>query len=243
MNNKIKNFTKIYCNPFSMLAKLPIKIKSIDFDNYFHYLAIAFVTFLTLSNIAVTKICDFYGNIMPGGMVFFSFLYVINDVVTEIYGFQKGRRMIFLGLLATIIFNFLLYIVVLIPPAPGVVNNDAFDKVFSFSPRIFTASLISYFIGENINAIILTVLKRKYNGKIFVFRAVLSTFVGSMIEGSLFFAFIFWNILDSYTILKMILTTSIIKVGVEILVMPVSICLISLISRSGDYISYTKPHL
>ncbi|MDX1916639.1 MAG: queuosine precursor transporter [Rickettsiaceae bacterium] len=232
VNNKLKHLAKLQ-EPMSILAgKFNRGIFSLDYNLTFYYLSIAFVLFLTLSNIAVTKLCNFFGYIMPGGMIFFPLLYVINDVVTEVYGFQKSRKMIFWGMFATIIVNLLLYIVVLLPSAQGAASVNAFDQIFSLSPRVFGASLISYFIGENINAIILTILRRKLNGRIFISRALLSTLIGSFIEGSMFFSFIFWNILDFPKIIDMTLTTSIAKVLIEILVMPISILLIKLIRES-----------
>ncbi len=208
----------------------------IAYNDYYNYLLFAFIIFLTLSNIAVTKLCNFFGNSMPGGMIFFPFLYVINDVVTEVYGFRKGRRMIIAGLISTILINLLLYVVVLIPSAPGFENNDAFHKIFSLSPRIFLASLASYFVGENINSFILTILKIKYSGRVFVFRAIISTLIGSLIEGSLFFCFIFYGTLPLGAIFEMAIKTSLVKMIVEILVMPISVYIIYIIKSHKDYI-------
>jgi uncharacterized integral membrane protein (TIGR00697 family) len=196
---------------------------------YFSILSLSFILLLLLSNIAGTKLCDYWGFTMTGGIIFFPFLYIINDIITEIYGFMASRHVILTGLIASVIFNLLLYIVVLLPEASFSSDYTAFNTIFSLSPRIFIASLLGYYLGEFINATILTLLRIRFKGKFFVFRAIISTFIGALIESVIFCGLVFYDKLSIDQILMMAITATLVKVCLEIIVMPITLKVIGII--------------
>src|SRR5579884_2756156 len=127
--------------------------------NYYHNLTLAFTIILLLSNIAEIKIFDFFGYSIGAGTIIFPLLYVLNDVITEVYGFTAARRTIWVALLCNCIFSIFIYGVILLPSSPHFKHKEAFEKIFSISPRIVIASIASYFIGELLNSTIIAALK------------------------------------------------------------------------------------
>lgn len=193
---------------------------------YYYILALTFILCLLLSNISGTKLCNFFGFTMTGGIIFFPLLYVINDVLTEVYGFIASRKVIVAGLLASLVFNFCLYIVVLVPAASNSVDHEAFNLIFALSPRIFISSLISYFLGEFINAVLISILKEEFSGQYFAFRAIISTCIGSITESLIFCTLVFWGKLSLFEIISMALTATITKVLFEFMFMPITLKLV-----------------
>lgn len=204
---------------------------STDIVPYYYILALSFIVCLLLSNISGTKLCNFFGFTMTGGIIFFPFLYVINDVLTEVYGFAASRKIIIAGLIASLAFNFCLYIVVLLPAAPNSVDHGAFNQIFALSPRIFVSSLVSYFLGEFVNAGLIHILKKEFNGEYFAFRALISTCIGAITESLIFCILVFWGKLSLFEIIAMALTATITKVLFELIIMPITLNVVSFLKE------------
>lgn len=191
-------------------------------SNYYNILAILFIVCLLISNLAATKLCNFFGYILPGGTIFFPLLYIINDILTEVYGFKASRKVIWLALACNLLLVMSLYLVVLMPSPQDIGNNLAFAQIFSLSPRILFASIISYFFGELANATIISLLKIKMKGGYFALRAITSTIIGSFLESIIFCVLAFINRMSILEIISMIVTLTIIKVLYELLVIPIT---------------------
>ena len=99
-----------------------------------------------------------------------------------------------------------LYIATQFKPSSHSTNHEAFEVVFSLSPKIFIASMMSYLVGELINAVIISRLKIKFKGRMFALRAILSTAIGSFIESVIFCLIAFFYLLPLVEVLKMALT-------------------------------------
>ncbi|XVN42838.1 MAG: queuosine precursor transporter [Candidatus Rickettsia vulgarisii] len=155
---------------------------------YYNNIIIAYVVCLLFSNIGAIKIYNFFGYSIDAGTIIFPLLYILNDVLTEVYGFTASKRTILLALFYNIIFSAFIYIVALLPASPYWHDQQAFETIFLISPRIVIASIVSYFVGELINAIIMSLLKIKFHGKIYALRAVFSTFIGSLIDTFVYLA-------------------------------------------------------
>ena len=120
---------------------------------YYNFIAFTFVICLITANLAATKLVQIGSLTAPGGIIIFPLLYVMNDILTEVYGFSASRRVIWIALYCnlfmTLTFMTLtLYLVVQLPPSDHSHTHEEFATIFALTPKIFLASLSSYFIGE-----------------------------------------------------------------------------------------------
>ncbi|WP_341758189.1 queuosine precursor transporter [Candidatus Tisiphia endosymbiont of Ditula angustiorana] len=241
--NKLQFFNS---NDIILLSKAYSKKKPLvpelsSNKKYYNLLTVTFVVCLLLSNIAEIKMCDFFGYTIGAGTIIFPLLYILNDVLTEVYGFLAARRAIWLALCFNIIFSIFLYIIALLPASQYWQDQQAFETIFYISPRIVTASVLSYFIGELINAIIIASLKIKFNGRMFALRAILSTFIGAFIESTIFGYIAFFGRIPSAELMKMIYLLTVIKVLYEILTLPITVKFVAFLKRADRSDVFEKP--
>jgi len=208
---------------------------------YYDIIAIAFITCLITANLGATKLWQFGSLTLPGGIFVFPMLYVLNDILTEVYGFTASRKVIWLALFSNLFLTLVLYGVVYLPPSDHWNNNEAFIQIFSLTPRIFVASLVSYFIGELLNASIISTLKIMLEGRNFALRAILSTCVGAFIETAIFVSIAFGLKLPVSHLLSMIFTLTALKVLYELAVLPITVKVTCYLKKVENMDSYEKP--
>lgn len=118
----------------------------------------AFVAILLLSNvIGAGKVAVIHLPVLGdwpfgAGILFFPLSYVIGDVLTEVYGYARARRVIWAGTAAVLFLAFMSWVVVALPPAPNWTNQAAYDVIFGQVPRIVLASICAFWAGEFVNA-------------------------------------------------------------------------------------------
>lgn len=218
--------------------------KIINSSRYYHLMTLIFVFCLLLSNLAAIKLVDIGGYFqIDAGTLFFPMLYVLNDVLTEVYGFSASRRTIWLGLMFNILFSGLMYFIVLIPSGGDWQEKEAFDTIFTLSSRIVVASVSSYFIGELINSSIISYMKVSLRGKRFVFRALFSTSVASFVESTMFCFIAFYGRIPDAELVKMTLMLAVLKVLYEIVLMPITVPLVAYLKKAEGIDIYEKPTL
>ncbi len=211
---------------------------------YYNFITICFIFILLISNLGEIKIVDVFGVSQIGaGTIFFPLLYVLNDIITEVYGYTASRRTIWLALFFNLLFSLTMYWVMLLPNGPDWQEKEAFEIVFALSPRIVVASISSFFLGEMINAIIIANLKFQFKGRIFAIRALFSTSVSSFVESVLFGFGAFYGRIPSDELLKMICMLTLVKILYELLIMPLTIYFIKFLKKSEDLDVYEKPTL
>lgn len=211
---------------------------------YYNFLTLIFIFCLLISNLAEIKIFDFFGLAqIGGGTIFFPLLYVLNDIITEVYGFSASRRTIWLALFFNILFTALMQLVILLPDGADWNEKQAFETVFLLSPRIMVGSLVSYFIGELVNSTIISSLKLRMHGQMFPLRAVLSTFISSFIESVLFGIIAFYGRIPDDELVKMTIMLTLLKVLYEIVIMPFTIIFVSYLKKTEKLDVYEKPSL
>ena len=215
----------------------------ISSSKHYHTLTLSFTVILLLSNIAEIKICDFFGYSIGAGTLIFPLLYVLNDVLTEVYGFTAARRTIWIALLWNCIFSIFIYIILLLPSSPHFEQKQAFEQIFFISPRIVLASIFSYFVGELLNSTIIAALKIKFQGRFFALRAIFSTLISSGTESAVFGYIAFAGRLPNSELVEMIIMLTLIKVAYEILIMPMTLKFTSFLKRSEGKDVFEKPSL
>ena len=171
------------------------------------------------------------------GVLFFPLSYVFGDILTEVYGYARARKVIWAGFGAMAFAAVMASVVVALPPAPGWPNQLAYETVFGQTPRIVMASMIAYFCGEFVNSYVLAKMKVAANGKRMSLRFVASTVFGEGVDSLLFYPIAFYGIWSSDLVLKVMAAQWGLKVLVEVVMLPVTIAIVKALKRaeSEDY--------
>lgn len=210
--------------------------------NYKHLDAIIalFVAVILISNVASTKILNFGFFTFDGGTLLFPLSYIFGDILTEVYGYRRSRKVIWLGFGAAFLASAVFMIVGKLPPAAGWENQEAYDKILGLTPRLVLASLIAYFAGEFSNSYILAKMKIWMRGRRLWARTIGSTLVGEGVDTMLFILIAFWGLLPAGLIAILVISNYFFKVGVEILFTPATYKIIKWLKRSEgeDYYDY-----
>src|SRR5690606_34481691 len=109
------------------------------------------------------------------GVLFFPISYIFGDILTEVYGYAKARRVIWAGFVAMAFAAFMAWVVVQLPPAPGWPHQGAYEVAFGNAWRIVLASLTAYFCGEFVNSFVLAKMKLITEGRHLWARTIGST--------------------------------------------------------------------
>ncbi|RTK92721.1 MAG: VUT family protein [Rickettsiales bacterium] len=221
-------------------VSIMLKIKNFK---YYNMITVIFIVCLITANMGATKLFQFGSLVLPGGIIVFPLLYVINDILTEVYGFTASRRVIWLALFSNLFFTLILYAIVYFPPAEHHSNQESYANIFGLTPRIFIASLSSYFIGELLNASTISTLKIMQSGKNFAARAIISTCIGALVETAIFAGIAFGAILPAHTLLMMVFTLTALKVLYELLVLPITVKITKYLKKVEGIDSYESPSL
>jgi hypothetical protein len=189
---------------------------------YLDALTTMFVVILLVSNLVAQKICMIGPFAVSGAVLLFPITYIFGDVFTEVYGFSASRRAIWLGCFGTALLYLMGMIVIALPSAPGWKNQDAFRVVFGFLPRIQTASLIAFWAGDFANSYTMARMKLLTNGRKLWTRTIGSTVVGQGVDTALVITLTFAGKYPALTLVNMIFTGYLLKVGYEVLATPVT---------------------
>lgn len=189
---------------------------------YYDLVLVAFVSLLLISNISAVKLVSLGPLIVDGGVVVFPLVYILGDILTEVYGFRYARRAIwtafFILFFAVISFT----IVRFLPVAPEYTDQLAFESILGFFPRIVLASLIAFLVGSFVNSFILAKIKLKTSGRYLSFRLIASTLVGQFIDTLVFALVAFAGVLVLKDLVIFILIGWVLKTLIEILVLPLT---------------------
>lgn len=206
---------------------------------YYDLVMAAFVAILLLSNVigaAKRSVIElpFYGEWPFGaGVLFFPLSYVIGDMLTEVYGYARARRVIWTGFAALIFMAFMAWVVVALPPAPGWNDQAAYIAVFGNSWRIVAASMLAFCIGEFANSLVLAKMKVANKGKHMGLRFVASTLVGQGLDSLIFYPVAFYGEPSWPTdeLFKTVFSQWVTKTSWEILLLPVTIAIVLAMKR------------
>jgi uncharacterized integral membrane protein (TIGR00697 family) len=198
---------------------------------YFDLLVALFVAVLLISNVASTKILSIWKFTFDGGTILFPLSYIFGDILTEVYGFRRSRRVIWLGFIAALMMSLTFYVVQLLPPAAGWQYQDDFSHILGFVPRIVLASLVAYFAGEFTNSFTLSRLKIVTRGRFLWIRTITSTLIGEGLDTLLFCMIAFYGTLPLPVLISVILSNYIFKCSVEILFTPFTYIIVNFLKK------------
>ncbi|MBB4152775.1 hypothetical protein GGQ80_000663 [Sphingomonas jinjuensis] len=200
----------------------------------------AFVAILLLSNVlgagkvAVVNLPVVGLWPFGAGILFFPLSYIIGDVLTEVYGYSRTRRVIWAGFGATLFMAGMSWVVVALPPAPSWTNQAAYETVFGQVPRIVLASVCAFWAGEFVNAYVLARMKLWTGGRHLWARTIGSTVVGQGVDSLIFYPLAFWGA-TGWTpdlVVTVLYTQWALKVGWEVLLTPVTYLVVGWLKRA-----------
>jgi len=174
------------------------------------------------------------------GVLFFPLSYVFGDILTEVYGYARARKVIWAGFGAMAFAAIMATVVVALPPAPGWPNQVAYETVFGQTPRIVAASMIAYFCGEFVNSYVLAKMKLAAGGKQMSVRFVVSTIFGEGVDSLLFYPIAFYGIWENSLVLKVMAAQWGLKVMVEIVMLPLTVKIVNALKRAESEDFYDR---
>lgn len=202
--------------------------------NYKYYDIILglFVAVLLISNVASTKILKMGPFTFDGGTLLFPISYIFGDILTEVYGYRRSRRVIWTGFFSSLLMSAIFIAVGLLPPASDWGNQEAYDKILGLTPRIVFASLLAYFAGEFSNSYTLAKMKIATGGKWLWTRTISSTLVGEGTDTIIFCMIAFWDVLPNSLLIAVIISNYIFKVGFEVAFTPITYLVVNFLKRN-----------
>ena len=180
-----------------------------------------FTASLIISNIIAGKTFVFFQVALPCGVVIFPVIYIVNDILAEVYGYKKARNVIIQGFFMNLV-AVICYTVTMLLPAPAFFeNSQAFSIVLGSTPRLLLASFSAYLVGSLVNAKMMVYLKSWDEDKLF-FRCIASTFFGEGLDAVVFILIGFFGTMPMEALLLMIVAQALFKTVYEIIVYPVT---------------------
>jgi uncharacterized integral membrane protein (TIGR00697 family) len=207
---------------------------------YLDIVTVAFVAVLLISNLASNKLVVLGPFTFDAGTLLFPLSYIFGDILTEVYGYKRSRRVIWLGFGASALMAVVLWIVTLLPAAPDSGEQTAvFNTAIGSTTYIVLGSLIAFWAGEFSNSIVLAKLKVAMQGRMLWVRTISSTFVGQAVDTFLFLTIAFGiggalmgQPMDGALFWAILVSNYIFKVGVEVLFTPITYLIVGFLKRA-----------
>lgn len=206
---------------------------------YFDLVMAAFVAILLLSNVIGASKPSFIT--LPGGsawsfgagVLFFPLSYIIGDVLTEVYGYARARRVIWTGFSALLFMAFMAWVVVALPPAEGWPHQAAYEAVFGNSWRIVLASITAFWVGEFANSYVLARMKLWTAGRMLWARTIGSTVIGQGLDSLIFYPLAFYGLAGwpPDQIMQVVVSQWLIKTAWEAFLTPVTYAVVGWLKR------------
>ncbi len=208
---------------------------------YYDLVMAAFVTVLLCANvIGAAKVAEIGGFTFGAGVLFFPISYVFGDILTEVYGYARARKVVWAGFGALVFASVMSWAILAFPPAPGWPHQEAYETVFGATPRIVLASLIAYFSGEFCNSYVLAKMKLFTQGRQLWTRTIGSTIVGEAIDSIIFYPVAFLGVWETELVWRVMVSNYLLKVLWEALMTPLTYRIVNFLKRAEgeDYFDH-----
>ncbi|GIW89392.1 MAG: transporter [Isosphaeraceae bacterium] len=204
---------------------------------YYEFILAAFVTVLLCTNlISASKQVSVFGRVVGAGVLFFPISYLFGDILTEVYGYARSRRVVWCGFAALAFAALVTQVVLGLPPAPGwqfmatttdgspvsLPRQAAWETVFGSTWRIVIASMLGFFAGEFANSYTLAKMKLATRGRWLWTRTIGSTIVGEAVDSLLFYPIAFLGVWTTERVIEIMASNYLLKVGWEVLATPLT---------------------
>lgn len=205
---------------------------------YYDYCMAAFAVLLICSNligagkVAMVELPVLGAVAFGAGILFFPLSYVLGDVLTEVYGYARARRVVWVGFAASVFAAGMAAVVVAMPSAQDWTGQEALASVMGQAPRIFAASVMAFWAGEFANAFVMARMKVWTEGRHLWTRTIGSTVVGQGVDSLIFYPLAFLGVWETKLVLTVMATNYLMKVLWEVLLTPVTYKVVGFMKRS-----------
>src|SRR3989338_1170107 len=203
-------------------------------EKYLPIITGLFVAVLLISNIASVKITQLGWLVLDAGTIIFPLSYIFGDILTEVYGYRRARKVIWTGFASALLMSIVFLIVGMLPSEASLTGQAAYDSILGVVPRIVIASLIAYFAGEFSNSYILAKMKIWSKGKNLWQRTIGSTIVGQAVDTTIFATIAFLGTMPFDIFIMLIISNYIFKVGIEVLFTPATYALVNFLKKEEN---------
>lgn len=181
-----------------------------------------FIGLLLISNIVAVKLIAAGPLIVDGGVFLFPLVYIVGDVLAEVYGWRASRWAIYAAFALSALASLTIWVVQLSPAAPGWENQESFEAVLGFVPRIVFASLVAFLVGQLINAWVLVRLRARTSGRFLRTRLIGSTLIGQLVDTVVFCTIAFFGEITGWDFIGYVALGYAIKCLAEVVLLPVT---------------------
>jgi uncharacterized integral membrane protein (TIGR00697 family) len=200
---------------------------------YYDLMLGAFVTVLVCSDmIGASKVVTVGGFTFGAGILFFPLSYIFGDVLTEVYGYARSRRVVWAGFAAVACASLMSAVVVRLPPAAAYPHQAALEAVFGNTPRLVAASLVAYFCGEFVNSFVLAKMKLLTKGRMLWMRTIGSTLAGEAVDSLIFYPAAFLGLWEPALVMRVMVANYVLKCVWEALMTPVTYRAVAFLKRA-----------
>lgn len=195
---------------------------------------------LLISNVASAKILKLGPFTFDGGTILFPLSYIFGDVLTEVYGYARSRRVIWTGFLAAALMSGVFAIVGALPSAADWNGQEAYQTILGTTPRIVLASLIAYLCGEFSNSLVLAKMKIATGGRWLWMRTIGSTLVGEGVDTAIFCLVAFYGAMPNSLLVSVIVSNYVFKCAFEALATPATYQVVAFLKRAEGEDAYDR---
>ncbi len=197
-----------------------------------------FVAILLISEVTSIKLISVAHIQTAGAIILFPIAYIFSDIMTEVYGYARARRVLWIGFGAVILQALVLMAVQYMPPAAswhfqkGYDLQNAYEHILGFVPRISLASVLAYWAGGFVNDFTLAKMKLLTKGKMLWSRTIGSTVVGQAVDSFLFIGIAFYGVIPTSIVIQIALTQYVLKVIYETVATPITYFVVNKLKKS-----------
>jgi uncharacterized integral membrane protein (TIGR00697 family) len=208
-------------------------------------LVTVYVACLLISNVTAVKTFSLGPFSLPAAVLLFPVVYIVNDLLAEVYGFRKARKAIYLGFILNLFMVLYFALAIALPAGPFFGAQDAFATILGSTPRMLIASLAAYFVGSTLNAKVMVSMRNAANGRggfALFLRCITSTLSGELCDSLIFITIAFIGAMPFTQILVMVATQAAFKTLYEMVVFPVTNIVIKKVRgiEDGYLIGYSE---
>lgn len=205
------------------------------FSTWFVVVTAVFVTSLITANIIAVKLVGIASLVFPAAVIIFPISYIFGDILTEVYGFERARLVIWLGFLCNLLMVIAIWLAEILPSASFWQGQAAYEQILGFTPRLLVASFIAYIVGEFANSIVLAKMKISTQGRWLWTRTIGSTLVGEGLDSLVFISIAFLGTIPPSMMLSTIITQWLMKSVYEAAVTPITYIIVNFLKREEGF--------
>ncbi len=195
-------------------------------------MGVTFCVCLILANLLATKQIQWGSINLTTGVLVFPISYVVNDCITEVWGYRRAKLIIWTGFVMNFAFVLLAWLADLIPGAPYWTNQEGFHALFGLAPRVALGSFAAFIVGSLLNAYVMSRMKIRDKGRKFSLRAIASTIAGELSDSLVFFPIALGGIVPKENLLLMIVSQLVFKTLYEVIMLPITIRVVDWLKKT-----------